>query len=185
MRRMPKDYCKGCRECYGAMLKAISQNPVVAAICMGIPTYFLLIVLMFQDTIIIFPTEYYYLRNTASTPFFTLLGFTIFAWVIEIIGVRWMMPNLLSICAFWTSAIGSWWLINFFILIFAGWSYIPAKVLFTVLIGILVPSFLWHFTGDIIRDYKQKLLYEINLRSQALAAQDAAFHSDLETGMPK
>jgi hypothetical protein len=183
MTRTPKDLCKGCRECWNGILRAIVSNPYIAGLCMGIPTYFLSFALIFQDSMVVFLPEYYYIKTSATGPFFTLYGFTILSWIIECIGIKLVLPNLLSTCAFFHSAIGSWWFINLFIVLFAGWAYIPMRMMFVVLIGVLTPSIIWHLTGDIIREYKRKLINEITLNSQSMANQDAIFRPDMEMGL--
>ncbi len=167
----PRDLCKGCRECYSAIMTAIVQHPHIAGLMMGIPVYFLLSLLIFQDTLLIVSKEYAYIHQTASAPYYTLLSFTAIGWCIELVSIRWMLPNILNICAFGHSAIGSWWLVNFGILIFAGWSYIPLRIMPILLVGVLTPSVIWHITGDIIRAYTRKLVQEIELQHTALALQ--------------
>jgi hypothetical protein len=184
MSRTPRDLCKGCRECYNGILQAVVKNPIVAAIMMGIPSYFMISCLLFDGITIINP-EYYAMKNTIVAPFYTLLGFTIAAWIVEIIAVHWMLPNVLSMCAFGHSAVGSWWLVNLGILMFAGWSYLPVKMVFLFMLSILTPAIIWHIAGDIIREYKRKLIEQINLQSQALAQQEIAFSSDETVGKPK
>jgi hypothetical protein len=184
MARTPRDLCKGCRECYNGILQAVVKNPIVASIMMGIPSYFMLSCLLFDGITIIYP-EFYAMRSNIVAPFYTLLGFTIAAWIMEMIAIKWMMPNLLSMCAFGHSAVGSWWLVNFGILIFAGWSYLPVRMVFIFMISILTPAIIWHITGDIVREYKKKLIEQISQQAQALAQQEIAFSSDVETGSSK
>ncbi len=180
----PRDLCKGFRECYKAVMKAVVLNPIVAGFCMGIPTYFLLSGLLFKDSILVFTPESQYLQNSVSGPYYTLLAFTILAWFIELLGIKFKMPNLLSLCAFCHAAIGSWWLVNFVIIFFAGWSYIAFRLMWVVLMGLLTPSVIWHITGDIIRAYKKKLIDEIAGQCVALAQQEIAFR-DVEIGAGK
>jgi hypothetical protein len=152
---------------------------------MGIPSYFMLSSMLFDGSIISFFPEYYAVKSSVSAPFYTLLSFTIVAWVLEMIAMKAMMPNLLSMCAFGHSSVGSWWLVNFGILIFAGWAYVPIRVMFVLMIGVLTPAVVWHITGDIIRGYKQKMIDEIQMVSRSLAAQAEAFGAtDPELGHP-
>jgi hypothetical protein len=166
----PRDLCRGFRECYGAVLRAVVMNPIVAGICMGIPTYFLLSAIAFQDSVIVF-AENFAMRRSISAPFYTVLTFTILAWILELVGIRWKLPNLLHICAFGHSAVGSWWLVNLFILFFTGWYYIAMSLMFKLLFALLTPSIIWHITGDIIRAYKTKLIEEIAVHNNTLARQ--------------
>lgn len=184
MVRNPKDLCKGCRECYNGVLQAVVRSPIIAGIMMGIPSYFMLSCLIFDGTTVIYP-ELYALKNNVAAPFYTLMGFTIATWIVELIGIKMMMPNLLSMFAFGHSAVGSWWLVNFGILLFAGWSYLPIRMMFVFMIGVLTPAIVWHITADIVRKYKEKLIEEINSQAHALAQQEIAFSSDLEIGKPK
>jgi hypothetical protein len=163
----PRDLCKGVRECYNAILRAIVVNPIIAGACMGIPTYFLLSAIAFQDSVLVFASSMA-VRSTVSGPFFTLLTFTILAWIVELVGIRWKLPNLLNICAFGHAAVGSWWLVNLVILSFAGWYYVPFRLMLGLLSALIAPSMIWHITGDIIRAYKQKLIEEIANYNQTL-----------------
>lgn len=176
MPSQPRDLCKGFRECYNAVLNAIVMNRIVAGICMGLPTYFLLSAILFQRSVITFLPERVYIENSVSGPFYTLLSFTILAWILELIGIKWVLPNLLNICAFCHAAVGSWWLVNLIIVFFAGWSYIPFTLMFTVLFALATPSIIWHITGDIIRAYKRKIINTIANHNQALAQQSEAFN---------
>jgi hypothetical protein len=167
----PRDLCKGCRECYNTVMGAIVQSPAIAGILMGLPVYFMLLCIAAYNS-----NLYIYVNYRPSTaPFYTLFAFTVAGWLIELIGIRWTLPNLLHICAFAHAAIGSWWLVNFVILFFAGWSYLPANLMTIVLVGFLAPSAIWHFTGDIIRAYKKKLIAQIENHHRALAQQAEAF----------
>lgn len=183
----PRDLCRGFRECYAAVLKAVVASPIVAGFAMGIPVYFLLSALLWQGSIIQFMPEFVYVQNNASAPFYTILGFTIFAWLLELIGMKWTLPNLLGICAFCHSAIGSWWLVNFIILFFAGWSYVPLRLMTILLLSVITPAIIWHITGDILRAYKRKLIDEIASHHRGLAAAGEQFMpgGDLETGQSK
>ena len=184
MTRTPRDLCKGCRECYTGIITAVVKNPFVAGIMMGIPSYFMLASILFDSSIISFFPEYYAMKSNVSAPFYTLLTFTLVAWVLEMVAMKMMMPNLLSMCAFGHSSVGSWWLVNFGILIFAGWAYVPFRIMFVLMISVLTPAVVWHITGDIIRGYKQKMIDEIQMVSRSLAAQAEAFNaSDPEVAM--
>ena len=153
---------------------AIVKSPVIAGAMMGIPVYFLLFCLAGYNTRL-----YTYIQYVPSTgPFYTLLAITVAGWCIELVGIKMMLPNLLHMCAFGHAAIGSWWLVNFVILFFAGWQYLPHDIMFIALIGFLVPSVIWHVTGDIVRAYTRKLIAEIDGHSRALAQQAEAFTAD-------
>lgn len=160
---------------------AIVQSPVIAGVLMGLPVYFMLLcIAAFHSNL------YVYVNYTTSTgPIYTLFAFTLVGWIIELIGIRWTLPNLLHICAFSHAAIGSWWLVNFVILFFAGWSYLPANLMTIALIGLLAPSGIWHVTGDIIRAYKKKLIAQIENHHRALAQQAEAFTASDAIGEPK
>ena len=137
---------------------------------MGIPTYFLITSMLFHGTIITYSPEYISIASNASAPFYILLAFTAFAWIIELIGIYTKSPTLLGLFAFGHAAVGSWWLVNFAIIFIGGWSYIPLRIMFILLLSILTPAVVWHITGDIIRAHKNKFIEEIaehTLASQA------------------
>ena len=182
----PRDLCRGFRECYTAVLKAVVMNPIVAGVAMGIPVYFLLSALLWQGSIVQFMPEFIYVQQNASAPFYTVLGFTTFAWILELVAIKMMLPNILGICAFCHSAIGSWWLVNLVVLFFVGWAYVPLRLMFILLLSVMSPAIIWHITGDIMRAYKRKLIDEIAAHHTGLAAAGDQFISgDLETGQQK
>lgn len=152
----PRDICSGCRGCYSAILKTVVKSPIIAGICMGIPTYFLLFGFLWSGYI----TPLYMYGNIVG-PYYTIVGFTVLAWCIELASIYWVLPNLMAVCAFCHSAIGSWWLVNFFITLFIAWKYIPLNLIFIVFCGILTPAVLWHITGDILHAYTEKLIADI------------------------
>ena len=170
---MPRDICKGFRECYNAVMKAVVANAIITGVLMGIPSFYLVTGLLMHGTVITYSPEYISIANNASGPFFVLLGFTLLAWVIGCLAIKFMMPTALGIMAFGHSAIGSWWLVNFAIIFMGGWSYIPPRIMILILMGIIIPGIIWHLTADIIRAYKHKLIDEIasaSLASQAVVA---------------
>lgn len=175
----PKDNCKGCRDCYNGILTVLIKSPIIAGIMMGIPSYFLLSCILFDGTTFLYP-ELYSIKSTITGPFYTLTGFTILSWLVELVGIKMMLPNLLILCAFGHSAVGSWWLVNFVILLFAGWSYLPVRFMFIYMITILIPAIIWHITADIIRKYKEKLIEQINRETQALSQQEIAFSTEVD-----
>ena len=172
-----KDFCYGCRKCYEATMNATAENKIVSCILMGIPTYYLALGWMFQDALL----DYLGSSRQAQGPIIVVFLFTALAWLLEIASVRWNMPNLIGFCAFCHSAFGSWWLINFIIIFFAGWSYIPAKMMFPLLFSIMLPASLWHITGDILRASKRKILRDIE-SSRVVASQ---YTINEEAGLPK
>jgi hypothetical protein len=171
----PRDLCKGVRECYTAILRAVVMNSWIAGACMGLPTYFLLAGISFQSSLITLYPGYSHVVTSASGPFYTVFTFTVLAWLVELAGIRWKLPNLLHMCAFGHAAVGSWWLVNLVILFFAGWYYIAFGMMWKLLSALIAPAVIWHITGDIIRAYKQKLLDEIANHQAALAQQGEAF----------
>ena len=163
-------------------MTAIVQSPVCAGAMMGLPVYFLVFLCIVGYN----TNAYIYLKLIPSlAPFYTILSLTILGWIIELIGIRWTLPNLLHVCAFAHAAIGSWWLVNFVILFFAGWSYIAFNMMSVILFCLLVPSIVWHITGDIIRAYKKKLIEQIDNHHRALAQQAEAFATADSIGEPK
>ena len=128
---------------------------------MGIPTYFLLSGFFWLQPILMYNSLSIYANSSALASYYTILTLTIVAWVIEIISIRYMLPNIMAICRFCNNNIGSWWLVNFAITLCIGWKYIPLSVIFIVFPGILTPAIIWHITGDIIQTYTAKLISEI------------------------
>ncbi len=155
----PRDLCKGPRKFYNAILNAIVQSPILSGLCMGMPTYFLFTSMITGASII----PFYY---AASTFIISLFVFTILSWILELWAMKKTLPNLLAFCGFCHSAIGSWWLVNFILFLFAGWKYIPLDFMARLLTLLLTPSIVWHITGDIICSYKKKQYSEIHAAQQ-------------------
>ena len=184
MRESPQDNCETCKSCYGNVLKNIIANPYVAGIFMGIPTYTLISGMNWVNsaTLIISMT------SAGMSSYFTVLGVTTTFWILELASIYYVMPNMLAFCAFCHSAIGSWWLVNFFIVMCIGWHYVPFSLIFYAFLGMLSPAILWHVTGDIIRGYKDKMLEDINLvNSRVATAHPPSYHAlrDVEAGAGK
>lgn len=157
--RQHRDLCKGIRRLYNAILKVIVSSPLLTGFLMGMPTYFLLTGTIAGFSVLsIIP-----LFSYVSAYVISLLAFTILSWILELWAIKKVLPNLLHFCAFFHSAIASWWFVNFFIFLFAGWKYIPMGAMWNVLMLLLTPSMIWYVTGDIIVAYKRKQLAEIEV----------------------
>ena len=156
---LPQDNCAPCRDCYGRALKTIVKSPIIAGLCMGIPTYIILSGLGWMGSV--FGMMYMNVNAGVMSSYYAILGLTVAFWFAELASIYYSMPNVMALCGFCHAAIGSWWLVNFFILLFVGWRYIPMSSIFLSLIGVLTPAIIWHMTGDIIRAYKRKLIEEI------------------------
>jgi hypothetical protein len=178
--RPSRDIFKGFRECYSSVLKAIVANVAVSGIMMGIPSYFLLFAYLFQNYSLPYTKETIVFQATTSGYFYTMLAFTIFAWILALLAIKFHSPTILNMCSFGHSAVGSWWLVNFVILFFAGWSYIPAHYMFAILLGCITPAIIWHINADVIRAYKRKLVEIIETEHKALAQMDQAFVTGAE-----
>jgi len=180
----PQDNCEVCKECYGSVLKVIVANPYVAGIFMGIPSYVALSGLNWMGSIF----TYVSMSGGAMYSYYTLLGITLGFWLLELASIYYMLPNVLAFCAFCHSAVGSWWLVNFVIMMCIGWHYVPIMLIFYAFIAILSPAIIWHLTGDIIRAYKDKMLEDIALMnataSSARPSASGAYNSfnDVEAG---
>jgi hypothetical protein len=186
MSTVPRDFCRGFRDCYTAILKGLVINPIVGGIMMGIPSYFLITIILGHSSF----ANYYPIGSVYLSPVYTLFGLTVIAWFLELISIKFHLPNLLGFCAFCHSAIGSWWLVNFVIIFLAGWYYLPLNMIFIALMSFLVPSLIWHITGDIIRAYKDKLVEEIATIHRELEAPRFVSQMDNTTvevpsGIPK
>jgi len=143
---------------------------------MGIPTYFILSGLSWMSSA--FGMMYLNVTANVMSSYYAILGLTIVFWLLELASIYYTMPNVMAVCGFCHAAIGSWWLVNFFILLFVGWRYISLSSMFLSLIGVLTPAIIWHMTGDIIRAYKRKLIEEIaeaNFAPRGLALASSAY----------
>jgi hypothetical protein len=183
MPEIPQDNCEPCKECYGIVLKGIVANPYIAGVFMGIPSYVALSGLNWMGSVF----SYVSMSGGAMYSYYTLLGITLGFWLLELASIYYMLPNVLAFCAFCHSAVGSWWLVNFVIMMCIGWHYVPIMLIFYAFIAILSPAIIWHLTGDIIRAYKDKMLEDIavlNASASSRASASGAYNSfnDVEAG---
>jgi hypothetical protein len=178
----PQDNCEVCKDCYGTVLKGIVANRYVAGIFMGIPSYVALSGLNWMGSVFMYVS----MNGGAMYSYYTLLGITLSFWLLELASIYYMLPNVLAFCAFCHNAVGSWWLVNFVIMMCIGWHYVPIYIIFYAFIGILSPAIIWHLTGDIIRAYKDKMLEDIAVLNASVSS-PRAYNSfnDVETGAAK
>ena len=179
----PQDNCSPCKSCYGSVLKGVVKSPIIAGLCMGIPTYFILSGLGWMGSV--FNIMYMNVNASVMSSYYAILGFTIGFWILELVSIYYILPNVMAFCGFCHSAIGSWWLVNFFILLFVGWRYIPLSTIFVAFLGVLAPAIIWHITGDIIRAYKNKMIERIEEVNSAPLASSAYVAADVEMGVGK
>jgi hypothetical protein len=120
---------------------------------------------------------YVSMSGGATYSYYTLLGITLGFWLLELVSIYYMLPNVLAFSAFCH--------VNFVIMMCIEWHYVPTYIIVYALIGILSPAIIWHLTGDIIRAYKDKILEDIAVLNASVSS--AAYNSfnDVETGAAK
>ena len=177
----PQDNCSPCKSCYGSVLKGIVKSPIIAGLCMGIPTYVILSGLGWMGIVF----NMISVNSGAMSSYYAILGFTIGFWILELVSMYHMMPNVMAFCGFCHSAVGSWWFVNFIILLFTGWRYVAVNTMILALLGVLTPAIIWHMTGDIIRAYKNKMIAQIDELNSAPLASSAYVTADMEMGISR
>jgi hypothetical protein len=160
-----RDLCKGLRQTYGAMLRWISRNYIVAGILSGAPTIYLVGFIIYQSTQI----KINYASQVFASPSYIILSNLILTWAVAAITLWKKMPNLLSVCIFVYSCISHWALISFMIVIFYA-SSVLASGYINYLAAILLPEIIiLMISADILRALRSRLFSEIDTINRATA----------------
>ena len=144
-----RDYCKGCRSTYNAILGLLSQNNVLATIIAGLPNYILIGLCASQWS--------YFAYSIYSSATYTILAFLLLAWIISIISIFKVYPNLLTVSIFVYKCLAHWSIVSLLIMIFYGWKYVPMQIVGSLL-GTLFPLIISLFLcGDVLVSVRRRL----------------------------
>jgi len=161
----PRDFCSGVRKAYDAIVRALASNNIVAALLTGVPFYYLYSVGFAATRSAV---AYY---TSAVWVFSAILTI---AWILGIVAMWKMMPNLLTVTIMVYRAFGYWCLVSSFLVISYALPYLPAGLLGYVLAAIL-PSILFLLVcGDVLRAVRTRLYATIALAAGAATGASAA-----------
>jgi hypothetical protein len=147
--KIPRDYCKGLRKTYTAVIRFLSTNTPLALLLSGLPATYLILF-----------SAVYYSRNPyaplsgAATSYCVCLTLI---WLLATVAVWKTAPNALTVAIYLNRAIGNWAAISFLLLISYGFSVIPVSytsILFVTLAPLVLTL---HLTADIQRTVRERL----------------------------
>ena len=148
-----RDYCKGCRTSYNAILGLLSANTIVAIAITGIPNYILIALSASQWS--------YFAYSIYSSATYTILGFLLAAWIIASASMIRVYPNLLSVSVFIYKCLAHWSLVSLLIMSFYGWKYMPTHIVGSLL-GTLFPLIIsLYICGDVFVSVRKRLFLQI------------------------
>jgi hypothetical protein len=160
---MHKDYCKGCRNTYYAILSALTANKIVSSISISSPLVCLIILIIHNN--LVFSSL---IMQQFEGAIYSIFTATIIAYIVALISIWKTMPNLISISKMIYSALGYWSLVSSLVLFVSAWKYIPSSYLHFISISILTPIVFWLFTVDLIYIWKKNTLDTIRKQEEQL-----------------
>ena len=116
-----QDLFKGLRTAYNTLIQFLASNGAIAITLCGSPAYYMITFALYQS--INHP------NNPATYAFssssYTLFGILFLFWILALISVWKLLPNLLTVSIFVFTCIGHWCLVSGAIMVFYGWSFSP------------------------------------------------------------
>ena len=149
------DLCLSLRKTYNAVINLVARYAKVAHIITIIPIIYILVFMIVNTTQNIFIYSSY-LTGSGFTIFTVLL----IAWLISILSVWKIMPNLLTISIFVYKCLAHWALVSFLIILFYISQWVPTQVTGYFIILFILPIISLLFASDVMRAQRSNL-YEI------------------------
>ena len=177
MNQRSQDLFKGLRTAYNTLIQFLASNGSVAIALCGSPAYYMITFAMYQSI--------NHASNPATYAFssssYTLFGILFLFWILALISVWKLLPNLLTVSIFVFTCIGHWCLVSGAIMVFYGWSQLPYIYTSYLLSGLLPSILLLLISGDILRGVRKRFygLLETPLATTGTATVDTG------TVMPK
>jgi hypothetical protein len=169
-----RDYCKGVRATYNALLGFVASHNLLSIVFTGVPVYILIGVSASQLS--------YFAVSLYASATYTILGFLISAWLGAAVCLLRVYPNAMFMPIFIYNCIAHWSLIMMIIMSFYGWRYIPASVV-GQLIGSFAPLILMLFFGaDVMIQGRRRLFTALNSSAAAATTTEFATPSDAPPG---
>ena len=152
MNQRSQDLFKGLRTAYNTLIQFLASNGSVAIALCGSPAYYMITFAMYQSI--------NYASNPATYAFssssYTLFGILFLFWILAMISVWKLLPNLLTVSIFVFTCIGHWCLVSGAIMVFYGWSQLPYIYTSYLLSGLLPSILLLLISGDILRGVRKR-----------------------------
>lgn len=149
------DACVSLRKTYNAILGVLTAWSWMAGVVAGTPVLYFIGFLIYNS---VNPS---YIASLLSTSGYSVFGVLLFAWLIAVLSIWKVMPNLLTFTIFVYTCLGHWSLVSFTILIFYGFHNLPGSYIL-YLCAILLPSIsLLLFSGDLMRAKRKAMFREL------------------------
>lgn len=150
-----RDACVSLRKTYNGLLNALTAWRWLAALLGGLPVLYIFAFLLYNALHVTVYTSY------LAGATYSMFGVLIFGWLLAILSIFCMYPNLLTISIFLYKCLGHWALVSFIILLFYGFSYLPAQLTAYLAAGIIPSIILLLFCADILRNQRSRMFKTI------------------------
>jgi len=160
-----RDMCVSIRKTYDAVLQGLTVHPILAGFVTSLPVLYSLCYLIYDYTT---PTAYtrYIIGSVWS-----LFGVMLLGWMLSVLSIWRIYPNLLSVGIFFYKCIGHWALVSFTILLFYGYSYLPTLLTSYISAGVIPMIVLLLFCADVMRAQRTRMFTDLEtVRTAGLAA---------------
>lgn len=162
-----RDACVSLRKTYNALLNGLTAWRWLAAILSGAPIIYLFAFLLYNS---LHTSIYTYYLSGAT---YSMFGVLIFAWLLAILSIFCMYPNILTFSIFLYKCLGHWALVSFIILLFYGFTYLPAQLTAYMAAGIIPSIVLLLFCADLLRNQRSRMFKAIEDAEASLQAATA------------
>jgi hypothetical protein len=143
-----KDYCRGIRKTYSALLNLFASNNLIVGIIAGLPIYYIVgLIIIYHKT---YEWSLFYGAN------YSCLSVLAFSWICALVCIWRMYPNGLTVSIFILKALGYWAFVSTCILLFYGAAQLP-RTFTAYLFASLAPQIgLLLFTADVLRALRSR-----------------------------
>jgi hypothetical protein len=146
-----RDYCKGLRSSYNAFITLLSSNSIVAVLFAGIPLYIMIGWSTTDLTMLPYISGFIYL----------LLSLICISWVLAILCMWRLYPNLLSVSVFVYNSLAHWSLVSILMVLIYGWSFLPFQIFGRVMCALLPLIVSLYICGDVLVMVRRRLFTTI------------------------
>ena len=163
-----RDACVSLRKTYNALLNGLTAWRWLSALMSGLPILYIFAFLVYNALHVNVYTSY------LSGATYSMFGVLIFAWLLAILSISCMYPNVLTFSIFLYKCLGHWALVSFIILLFYGFSYLPSQLTGYIAAGIIPSILLLLFCADILRNQRSRMFKAIEDANAAVHNATAA-----------
>ncbi len=143
-----RDHCKGVRASYKAVTTLLSSNSIVSMVFAGIPLYMMIGWSTTDLTMLPYISGFIYL----------LLSLICVAWILAILCMWRLYPNLLSVTIFVYNSLAHWSLVSILMMLIYGWSFLPFQLFGRVLTALIPLIMSLYICGDVLVAVRQRLI---------------------------